>query len=38
MNGTERREEIIKLLKVSDKAVLGSELAEKFDVSRQVIV
>lgn len=33
-----RRRELLKLLKRSKKPIIGSELAEKFDVSRQVIV
>lgn len=33
-----RREEIVNLLKVSDKPLSGSFLAKKFDVSRQSIV
>ena len=38
MKGNERRECIRKDLKKSLKAIKGSELAEKYDVSRQVIV
>lgn len=39
MNETEeRRKKIIETLNKSEKAVTGSALAEKFDVSRQVIV
>lgn len=33
-----RREQIMEILKCSDKAVKGSVLSDKFDVSRQVIV
>lgn len=38
MGGQERREEIIKILKNSEKAISGIELAKRLDVSRQVIV
>ncbi len=38
MNGEQRREEIIALLTVSAEPVSGSELAQSFHVSRQVIV
>lgn len=38
MNGAERRESIISLLKDTDKPVSGTNMAEKFGVSRQVIV
>ncbi len=38
MNGKERREQILKILRASDKPVSGTKLAEQFDVSRQVIV
>lgn len=38
MNGQERREQILKILKNSEKPVAGVELAKKLDVSRQVIV
>ena len=38
MNGTERREEILKVLSESEKPVAGGRLAEEFNVSRQVIV
>lgn len=38
MSGDERREEILKLLKNSKKPISGRSLAQKFDVSRQVIV
>jgi uncharacterized protein len=38
MHGNERRECIRKDLKKSLKAIKGSELAEKYEVSRQVIV
>ena len=34
----ERRQEIMSILKVSDNPIKGTNLAEKFDVSRQVIV
>ncbi len=34
----ERREKLLKKLKSSTKAIIGSQLAEEFDVSRQVIV
>lgn len=38
LSGKERREQILKILKNSDKPVSGMKLAEQFDVSRQVIV
>lgn len=38
MNGTERRDEIIKYLQSSVSPVSASTLAQKFSVSRQVIV
>ena len=38
MSGDERREEILKLLKNSKEPISGRSLAQKFDVSRQVIV
>ena len=38
MNGKERREQILKILKNSDKPVSGMNFAEQFGVSRQVIV
>lgn len=38
MKTNERRERIIEILKNADRAVPAKELAEKFDVSRQVIV
>jgi len=38
MNGKTRREKIRKDLKKSLKAIKGSEFAQKYDVSRQVIV
>ena len=38
MNGKERREEILKILKNSDKPVSGVALAKQLEVSRQVIV
>lgn len=38
MNGKERREQILKILKNSNKPVSGTHLAEQFGVSRQVIV
>ena len=38
MNGQERREEILKILRASESPVPGTELARMLDVSRQVIV
>ena len=38
MNGTERREQILSILKNSEKPVPGVELARILHVSRQVIV
>ncbi len=38
MNGQERREEIVKIIKNSDKPVAGTALAKQLNVSRQVIV
>lgn len=38
MTADERRTEILNLLKSTKKPVTGNELAEKFDVTRQVIV
>ena len=38
MSGKERREQILKILKSSDKPVAGTELAKQLDVSRQIIV
>ncbi len=38
MKAEERREELLLILKNKDKPIIGSKLAEKFDVSRQVIV
>ncbi|MBQ3793290.1 MAG: transcription repressor NadR [Lachnospiraceae bacterium] len=38
MDGNERRESIVKYLQESKKPVSGNALANKFDVSRQVIV
>ena len=38
MNGEERREKILKVLRESDTPVSGSRLAGMFSVSRQVIV
>lgn len=38
MTGKERRDEIIKILKESDRPLSGTELARALDVSRQVIV
>ena len=38
MNSTERREEIIKLLHNSEKPIKGNEIANKYNVTRQVIV
>ena len=38
LNGEERREQLIKILEDSLKPISGTELAGRFDVSRQVIV
>lgn len=38
MNSTQRREQILKILKSSEKAVSGKELATLLNVSRQAIV
>lgn len=38
MTGSERRQEILKEIKESDRPVSGSKLAKVYDVSRQVIV
>lgn len=38
VNGAERREEILKLLRDSDKPIAGMELARRLGVSRQIIV
>lgn len=38
LSGKERREQILKILKGSDKPVVGTELAEQLNVSRQIIV
>ena len=38
LTGEERRKELIRVLKQSDKAVSGTDLAKQFEVSRQVIV
>lgn len=38
MNGEERREQILQILTKAEKPVSGMALAERFDVSRQVIV
>ena len=38
MNGEKRRTEIIGILKDTDRPVSGGNLAEKFNISRQVIV
>ena len=38
LSGQERREQIIKILKQSDKPIPGTELAKLVDVSRQVVV
>lgn len=38
MTGTERRMELLRLIKESKQPVKGSELAQKLGVSRQVIV
>lgn len=38
MNGEKRRESLLKILQESEGAVSGTELAEKFQISRQVVV
>lgn len=38
MTGSDRRQEILKNIKESDRPVSGSKLAKDYDVSRQVIV
>ena len=38
MSGQERREEIVKIIKNSEKPIAGTELAKMLGVSRQVIV
>lgn len=38
MDGERRRENLLKILQESDRAVSGSKLAEKFQISRQVVV
>ena len=38
ISGQERREQILKILRESEKPVAGTELAKKMNVSRQVIV
>lgn len=38
LSGQERREQILKILKNSDKPIPGTTLAKQMDVSRQVIV
>lgn len=38
LSGQERREEILKILKNSEKPIPGTELAKQLNVSRQVIV
>lgn len=38
MSGKERREQILKILRNSEKPVAGTEFAKQLDVSRQVIV
>lgn len=38
MNGEKRRENLLKILQESDGAVSGTKLAEKFQISRQVVV
>ena len=38
LSGQERREQIIKILKQSDKPIPGTELAKRMEVSRQVVV
>ena len=38
MSGEKRRENLLKILQDSDVPVSGTKLAEKFEVSRQVVV
>ena len=38
MNADERRKAIVTLLMAENKPVAGGKLAERFDVSRQIIV
>ena len=38
MNGVKRREEILKIIMENENKISGKKLAERFDVSRQVIV
>ena len=38
LSGQERREQIIKILKQSNKPIPGTELAKRLEVSRQVVV
>lgn len=38
LSGQERREQIIKILKQSDKPIPGTELAKMVEVSRQIVV
>lgn len=38
MSGQERREQILRIIKTSDRPVSGTELARQLNVSRQVIV
>ena len=38
MSGEKRRENLLKILQESHKPVSGTKLAEKFQVSRQVVV
>ncbi|MFQ9514504.1 MAG: transcription repressor NadR [Eubacterium sp.] len=38
MEGEKRRENLLKILQESDRAVSGTKLAEKFQISRQVVV
>lgn len=38
IGGQERRDQILKILRESDKPIAGTELARQMDVSRQVIV
>ena len=38
MEGEKRRENILRILQDSDKPVSGTKLAEKFQISRQVVV
>ena len=38
MSGEKRRENLLKILQESTNPVSGTELAEKFNVSRQIVV